>query len=88
MNSLAQSLRISNALSFCSLVHNRNLWPNKFTLQEEQISNVVVARRKPKNSLEKSITLEKARRRRLHKYWPFSRALSNLGQGPRVDNAM
>jgi hypothetical protein len=42
----------------------------------------------PKNSLEKPISLEKARRGRLHKYWPFSRALSTLGRGPRVDNAL
>jgi hypothetical protein len=45
----------------------------------------VVARRTAKNSLEKPISLEKARRGRLHKYWPF---LSTLGQGPRVDNAL
>ena len=50
-------------------------------------TNLVVARRTAKNSLEKPISLEKARRGRLHKYWPFR---STLGRGPRVpvDNAL
>ena len=42
----------------------------------------VVARRTAKNSLEKTISLEKARRGRLQKYWPFR------STNPRADEVL
>jgi hypothetical protein len=59
----------------------------KIRVYDPKVYPFVVARRTAKNSLEKSISLEKARtgRGRLQKYWDFR---STLGRGPRVDNAL
>ena len=56
--------------------HSLILVPGMLTVASSKVQGPkttrrVVARRTAKNSLEKPISLEKARTGRLHKYWPF-----------------